>query len=93
MSSGVMAAQSEDLGHCFTPLHRSPPLYTPPLGSLREGGPGSAISGLSWLSARQGLWAPRPEWSSMLPLVCPPPEAEDTAQCPVLAEPPSHSQL
>lgn len=60
MSSGVMAAQSEDLGHCFTPLHRSPPLYTPPLGSLREGGPGSAISGLSWLSAQAGTLGPPP---------------------------------
>uniref|UniRef100_A0A8D0WER8 PH and SEC7 domain-containing protein 2 n=2 Tax=Sus scrofa TaxID=9823 RepID=A0A8D0WER8_PIG len=29
----------------------------------------------------------------MLPLVCSSPEAQDTAQCPVLAEPASHSQL
>lgn len=70
------------------------PLYVPLLGLIKRRG--------SWLSyflgsagpqPRQGLWAPRPEWSSMLLLVCPLPEAEDTAQCPVLAEPPSYSEL
>lgn len=85
--------QSEGLGYFFTPLTRSPPLCTPLLGSEREG-----VFWLSYFWAQLALSpgrdsGPPARRSSMLPLVCPPPETEDTAQCPVLAEPLSHSQL
>lgn len=86
--------QSEDLGIAKHPCPESaPPACTPPLGSVREGHPGLAISWGSWPSAQAGTLGPRPKRSSMLPLVCSSPEAQDTAQCPVLAEPASHSQL
>ena len=52
-----------------------------------------AISGLNWPSAQAGTLGPPPRVELNAVPCLPTPETKDTAQCPVLAEPPPGSQL